>query len=85
MTTLSASSHVPAAVPGAGSSRRGMAALFRQIGRVYRQHAARRALMELSDEHRCDVGLEGVNVPSATEIEAAALRKMMLHLPGDWC
>jgi uncharacterized protein YjiS (DUF1127 family) len=85
MTTLTASSPVSEAVPAVAGARREMAALFGRIGSAYRLRAARRALMELSDEQRRDVGLEEVNVPSATEIEAAVLRKMKLHMPGDWC
>lgn len=84
MTTLTASSPVPKAAPVA-SACRGMAALFGRIGRAHRQHAARRVLMELSDEHRRDVGLDGINVPSATQLEGEALRILALNMPSDWC
>ena len=52
---------------------------------AYRRHRTRRALMQLSDWHRVDCGLHHVGVPSATDLEIAARRRLELGMPTEWC
>ncbi len=57
--------------------------LSKVIG-TYRWHRSRRAMMEMSDWQRRDVGLEGVDLRSETEIVIAARRNLELGLPTEW-
>ncbi len=85
MTALIATSPLRETRPAADGARRLAGTLVAWISRSHLRRRAGRALMELSAEHRRDVGLDHIAVPSATQLEAAARRKLALGMPGDWC
>ena len=94
MTRLSQTFHPPASFFGLSAFSatacerliRRCLAIFSDnaLRRLWRAHRNRQALMALADWQRDDCGLGGRGIPSASDLEIAARRRMKTGLDFDW-
>ena len=63
-------------------------AMFRATAAVeglYRSSQTGRALMEMEDWQREDCGINRPDIPTRSQIEAAARHRLSDGMPSDWC
>jgi uncharacterized protein YjiS (DUF1127 family) len=62
-----------------------MALAIALANKPWKAHRTKSALLELSDEQRKDCGIDRPDIPTTSQREAAARRRLTSGMPTEWC